>query len=164
MTEYEIKPLSLCCALSRRELRPGEQYFSVLTESPQGFVRLDFSAEAWTGPPDGAIGFWRSKVPESTGKKRVQLVDDSVLMDFFLRLDGAEEPYKKNFRYILALLLLRRKVLKLTSVERAVDKEVLVLRSPSSGEQHRVSNPGLSEEQLVAVQAEVEKVLQTQVE
>jgi hypothetical protein len=164
MTEYEIKPLSLRCALTGRELKPGESYYSVLDESPEGFQRKDYSAEAWTGPPDGAIGFWRAKVPESTGKKHAQLVDDSVIVEFFDRLAGDQDAYKVNFRYILALLLVRKKILKLTGAERERDREVLVLRSHATGEQHRVVNPELTEEQLNAVQAEVERVLQTQVE
>lgn len=164
MTEYEIQPLSLRCAQSGRELKPGEFYYSVLSESPEGFSRNDYSAEAWTGPRDGAIGFWRSKVPESTGKKHAQLVDDSVILEFFNRLSGEQEAYKINFRYILALLLVRKKVLKLVGVARDSDREVLVLRLPATGEQHRVVNPELTEEQLNAVQTEVERVLQTQVE
>jgi hypothetical protein len=145
-------------------LKPGEFYYSVLSESPAGFTRNDYSAEAWTGPPDGAIGFWRSKVPESTGKRHTQLVDDSVILEFFIRLAGEQEAYKINFRYILGLLLVRKKILKLVAAEREDDREVLVLRSPSTGEQHRVVNPELTEEQLNAVQTEVERVLQTQVE
>ncbi len=164
MTEYEIQPLSLRCAQTGRELKPGEFYFSVLSESPDGFSRNDYSADAWTGPPDGAIGFWRSKVPEPSGKRRAQLVDDSVILEFFNRLSGEHEAYKINFRYILALLLVRKKVLKLGAAERDGDREVLVLRSPTSGEQHRVVNPELTEEQLMAAQTEVERVLQTQVE
>jgi hypothetical protein len=164
MTEYEIQPPSLRCAQSGRELKPGELYYSVLSESPAGFTRSDFSADAWTGPPIGAIAFWLSKVPESAGKKRNQLVDDSVILEFFHRLAGEQEAYKINFRYIIGLLLVRKKLLKLASAERDGDRELLVLRSPSSGEQHRVVNPELTEEQLAAVQSEVEKVLQTQVE
>lgn len=164
MTEYEIQPLSLRCALSGRELKPGEFYYSVLSESPDGFRRNDYSAEAWTGPPDGAIGFWRSKVPETTAKRQSQLVDDSVILEFFQRLAGEQDAYKINFRYILGLLLVRKKVLKQAGAERDGDREVLVLRSPATGEHHRVVNPELTEEQLVAVQTEVERVLQTQVE
>ena len=164
MTEYEIQPFSLRCVLTGRELKPGEFYFSVLIESPEGFCRKDYSAEAWTGPPDGAIGFWRSKVPEATARKQSQLVDDSVLVEFFDRLAGEQDAYKVNFRYILGLLLVRKKILKLACAEREGDREVLVLRSPATGEQHRVVNPELTEEQLVAVQTEVERVLQTQVE
>lgn len=159
MTEYEIQPLSLHCAHTGRELKPGEAYFSVLTETPQGFARLDFAAEAWQGPPEGSIGFWRSKVPAETGGKRRQIVDDSVVMDFFERLDGAEDASKQNFRYILALLLLRKKLLKLAGVTRDGDRETLVLRAAAGGAEHRVLNPGLTEQELEAVQAEVQKIL-----
>lgn len=164
MTDYEIQPLSLRCALTGRELKAGEFYYSALRESPQGFVRQDYCVEAWAGPPEGVIGFWRSKVPEASATKRTQIVDDSVVLEFFHRLDGEQEAYKINFRYILALLLMRRKVLKLAGTERQDDREILILRSPSSGKQHRVVNPNLAEDQLVALQAEVERVLQTQVE
>ena len=159
MTEYEIQPLSLHCTQTGRELKPGEAYFSVLTETPQGFARLDYAAEAWHGPPEGSIGFWRAKVPAETGGKRRQMVDDSVIMEFFERLDGAEDATKQNFRYILALLLLRKKILKLAGVTHEGDRETLVLRGAAGGAEHRVLNPGLTEPQLEAVQAEVQKIL-----
>lgn len=160
MTDYEIQPLSLHCAQTGRELKPGETYFSALTLSPEGFRRLDYSAEVWQGPPDGTVAFWRSKVPSDSRGKRRQLVDDSVVLEFFERLDGAADATKQNFRYILALLLLRKKVLKLTSVLREGAGEILVLRAAASSAEHRVVDPGLTEVQLEAVQAEVEKVLQ----
>ena len=163
MTEYEIRPSTLCCARTGRELKPGEFYYSVLSETPEGFTRTDYALEAWTGPPDGIIGFWRSRVSESSSKRRFQPIDDSVIVQFFERLAGEEDSYKQNFRYILALLLMRRKILKLSEVARDAEGETLILRVAATGEEHRVSNPGLTEEQLVAVQAEVEKILQTSV-
>jgi hypothetical protein len=159
MTEYEIQPMSLHCAQTGRELKPGETYFSLLTETQQGFARLDYAAEAWQGPPEGSIGFWRSKVPAETGGRRRQIVDDSVVMEFFERLDGAEDATKQDFRYILALLLMRKKILKLAGVTREGDREILVLRTASGSTEHRVVNPGLTEPQLEAVQAEVQQIL-----
>ena len=162
MTEYEIQPLSLHCAQTRRELKPGEIYYSALTESPEGFRRLDYSAEVWQGPPDGTVAFWRSRVPSDSGGKRRQLVDDSVVLEFFERLEGAEDATKQNFRFILALLLLRKKILKLTKAVREGAGEIMVLRVAASGAEHRVVDPGLTEAQLEAVQAEVEKILRQQ--
>jgi hypothetical protein len=162
MTEYAIQPLSLRCAQTGREMKPGEVYYSVLSESPDGFVRTDFCAEAWTGPPPGAIGFWRSVVSQESRQRRT-LVDDSVLMDCFTRLAESDDAYKRNFRFILALLLMRRKVLKLAGSTRENGVDVLVLRAPASDEEHHVVNPDLTEEQLAAMQAEVEKVLHSSV-
>ena len=159
MTEYEIQPLSLICARSGRELKPGERYFSVLSESPQGFVRLDYAAEAWSDPPEGAIAFWRSTVPQPSAENRPPPVDTTAVMEFFEKLAGDEDPTKLNFRYILALLLLRKRLLKFATVEREGERETLVLRSSATREEHRVVNPGLSEEQLAAVQREVDRIL-----
>ncbi|MBI3462223.1 MAG: hypothetical protein HY000_04065 [Planctomycetes bacterium] len=162
MTEYEIQPLSLHCAQTGRELKPGETYYSALTESPEGFRRLDYSAEVWQGPPDRTVAFWRAKVPTDSGGKRRQMVDDSVVVEFFERLAGAEDATKLNFRYILALLLLRKKILKLTHVVHEEAREILVLRASAGATEHRVVNPGLTEPQLEAVQAEVDKILHQQ--
>src|SRR5262245_29176951 len=100
MTEYAIQPCSLRCSRTGREMEAGEIYYSVLTDSPNGFVRSDYCADAWEGPPAGAIGFWRSVVPAGTREHRT-IVGDSVLMDFFVRL-ADEDEYKRNFRFILA--------------------------------------------------------------
>jgi hypothetical protein len=164
MTEYEIQPLSLSCAQTGRPLKPGETYYSVLTDSSNGLTRLDFSAESWNGPPEGAIGYWRSRVPHREDKNRPQPVDDSVLVHFFKRLSGDREPARENFRYILALLLLRKKLLKLTGAAEEQGREVLFLRETATGEEHRVINPSLTEEQLIAVQMEAEKILQSPME
>ena len=88
-----------------------------------------------------------------------QPIDTSVIREFFERLAGEEDPTKQNFRYILALLLLRKKVLKFATVDRDGERETLVLRGSTTGEEHRVLNPGLSEEQLAAVQVEVDRIL-----
>lgn len=163
MTEYAIQPLSLRCAQTGRELKPGEVYYSVLSESPGGFVRTDYCAEAWAGPPEGAVGFWRSVVSQGVKERRAP-IDDSVLRECFVRLADADDPYKRSFRFILALLLLRRKALKLLGSTRDAGIDYLLLREPATGVEHRVIDPSLSDEQLAAMQTEVEKVLQSTLE
>jgi hypothetical protein len=163
MTEYAIQPLSLRCAETGRELKPGEPYYSVLSESPTGFVRTDYCSEAWRGPPEGAIGFWRSVVSRP-GNERRAVVDDSVLLDCFIRLAESDDAYKRNFRFILALLLLRKKAFKLVGSLREDGVDIIVLRAAVGGEEHRVIDPNLSEEQIATMQTEVEKVLQSSVE
>ena len=51
MTEYQIQPNTRRCAITGREFRPGETYFTALVEADGQFVRQDYSGEAWTGPP-----------------------------------------------------------------------------------------------------------------
>ena len=158
MTDYQIQPNSRRCFVSGRELKPGERFYSVLLEEAGRFVRREYSSEAWQGPPEGAFSFWAGKVParESEGRPPI---DDDMLLDCFARLEGQNEPARVNFRYVLALLLMRRKRLKFEDVRTENGQEVLRLRCPQTRSIHEVANPALSENEMEAVQDEVLQVL-----
>jgi hypothetical protein len=161
MRDYDIKPPSLHCAASGRVLQPGEPYYSVLAEAAEGFERRDFAADVWAGPPQGAIGFWRAKVPDLSGPKRPKPIDDGVLLNFFERLAGETDDMRIKFRYILALLLMRRKLVKLVDAASQQGRETIVVRVVVGGDEHQVVNPGLSEEQFADVQQQLEQLLQS---
>jgi hypothetical protein len=157
MTDYQIQPITRRCSVTGRELLPGERYFTALVTEGDHFRRDDFCPEAWHGPPSGAFSFWTGKVPPAAaGKPRI---DDDLLEECFHRLDGQTEPGRLNFRYVVALLLIRRKRLKFerTIVEEGMEK--IVLRCPRSGATYPVINPHLNDDQMSAVQDEVFKVL-----
>src|SRR5262249_51392869 len=114
--------------------------------------------DAWRGPPEGAFSFWSGRVP-ARGPERRPPVDDDMLLDCFARLEGQPEPARVNFRYVLALLLMRRKRLEVDEAPRADGREVLRLRCTQTKAVHEVVNPALGDDQLLAVQEEVLKVL-----
>jgi hypothetical protein len=158
MTEYQIQPNTRRCAITGRELRPGETYYTALLEAGGQFVRQDYSAEAWTGLPHDAFSFWSGRVPSDTEPSRPK-VDDDLLLECFERLEGETEPRRVSFRYIVALLLMRRKRLKFEEAKTESDHEVLLLRCARTGTKHQVVNPGMTEDEMAAVQEEVFKVL-----
>jgi hypothetical protein len=158
MMEYQIQPNTRRCALSGRELRPGEKFYSVLLEESGQLVRQDYSSEAWQGPPHGSFSFWAGRIPVGEEKRRAP-VDLEVLMDCLERLEGESEPARVNFRYIVALLLLRRKRLRFEQARMEGEQEVLLLQCVQTRNTYRVLNPGLTEEEMTTVQEEVFKVL-----
>lgn len=158
MTEYQIQPNTRRCALSGRELRPGEKFYSVLLEQGGKFLRQDYSSEAWQGPPHGSFSFWTGRIPEGEAENRTP-IDDDMLLDCLQRLEGETEPARVNFRYVVALLLMRRKRLRFDEARSEGDQEVLVLRCVRTRNLYRVLNPRLTEEEMAAVQEEVFKVL-----
>src|SRR4029077_907250 len=105
--DYQIQPNSRRCAVTGRELQPGERYYSALLEENHQFVRKDFASDAWQGPPTGAFGLWSGRVTAADAKARPRF-DDDLLEDCFGRLEGQTEPSRVNFRYVVALLLMRR--------------------------------------------------------
>jgi hypothetical protein len=158
MTDYQIQPNTRRCAASGRELLPGEKFCSVLIDEGGKFVRLDYAGDAWQGPPPNAFSFWTGRVPAAERGRRLR-IDDDLLLDCFQRLEGQTEPQRVNFRYVVALLLMRRKRLRFEEARTENEQEVLLLRCARTGTVHAVVHPRLTEEEMAAVQEEVFKVL-----
>ncbi len=158
MLEYQIQPSTRRCTVTGRELQPGEKVFSVLLDEGGKFIRKDFSAEAWQGPPPHAFSFWVGRVSSGDGKRRPP-IDDDLLLDCFQRLEGQIETEKVNFRFVLALLLMRRRRLKFEESRTEDGQEVLFLRCNKTGDHHRVVNPNLSEVEMASVQQDVFQAL-----
>jgi hypothetical protein len=146
--DFEVTHCSRQCAASGRTLAPGETYFSTLHIEAGRSVRRDCSAEEWRGAPEGAIAWWKAVVPRGDGSKP-KLAPQDVLPNLFAEL--AEQPDEADFRYVLGLLLMRRKILKLDETRRDSLGEILVLECPRRGEQYelRATTPDpLQTEQL----------------
>jgi hypothetical protein len=64
-----------------------------------------------------------------------------------------------SFRYVVGLLLMRRKRLKFDDVRTENDVEILRLRCGQTRQVHDVVNPALGDDEIQTVQDEVFKVL-----
>jgi hypothetical protein len=159
MTDYQIQAPTRRCTVSGRELRPGEKYHAVLLDEAGRLVRRDFAPDAWTGPPPGSLGHWTSRIPKDGEAARRPPIDDELLFECFHRLDGAMEPNQVHFRYVVALLLMRRKRFKFEDIHKDAAGETLTLRDTRTGDRYYVADPGLTEEAMTAVQDEVFQVL-----
>ena len=159
MTDYHLQATTRRGHATGRELRPGEKYVTALLDEAGKFVRRDFAPEAWAGPPENAIGHWAARVPHAGEAPKRPPIDDDMLAECFHRLDGADDPSRVQFRYVVALLLMRRKRFKFEDVTKDAAGETLLLRDTRTGERFGVADPGLTEEAMAAVQDEVFRVL-----
>jgi hypothetical protein len=158
MAEYDIAAPSRACTATGRELAAGEPFVAVLLDEAGKFVRKDYAAAAWPGPPDRYVAFWTGKVPPAD-RPRKPTFNDDLLVEWFQHLAGNPDPARQNIRYVVALLLMRRKRLKFEDVRRQNGADVLVLRDARSGARHEIADPRLSEAEIVAVQDEVFQAL-----
>jgi hypothetical protein len=155
VADYEIQGPTRMCAATGRELKPGDRFCAVLAERDGRFVRTDYAASNWPGPPADALAHWSGRVP-TTDRPQKPVVNDELLMDCLTRLDGATEPGQIRFRYVVALLLMRRKRLKFEDAKRdAEGRDVLVLRDAKSGERSDVIDPRLTDDETASVQNDV---------
>ena len=175
------------CAGCSAELPPGAACWAALVEvqsSPAApndsktpgspWQRMNFCPECWsTGRrPTGAVemfSYWKTVVPE-TQKKARTFVDDSVLLDLFNRLAEREEILDLRFRFVLALLLMRKRLLKYESTSplseelRAKFTDITPLpeawnMTQRGGNSVMVLNPHLTAEQIGEVSQQLSGIL-----
>lgn len=174
---FEIARSTGVCAASGRKIEVGERYVAVLAEreGDEALVRLDFDQREWKRgsrpkPPLRLFGSWIATMTAPDAKKR-PLIDDNALLDLFDQLDGVEEPRRVSFRYVLALLLIRKRLLKYEETRRdhiggrpvMVVKRAGSTRAALSTPEAEVVDPGMDEqavaeaiEQLRSIMAGVE--------
>jgi len=163
MDEWEInKPLGQCCGTGRK-IDYGEEYFGALVETGEGLQRRDFCADYWESEKPDVFCYWRSKLPHPDQKKQI-FVDDEMLMAFFERLEKETEREKVNFRFVLALILMRKRRLKYDATRVEDGKEIWRLRivgEKSAARRIEVINPHLDEEQIEQLSSQIGQILQT---
>jgi hypothetical protein len=160
MDEWEIdKPVGTCYGTGRK-IEYSEEYYGALVETEQGLQRRDFCADYWQSQKPEVFCFWKSKLPQP-GQKKAQFIDDDMLMAFFDRLAEETEQEKVNFRFVLALVLMRKRRLKYDSSEVENDKEIWRLRITGEKEIVSVINPHLDEAQIEQLSSQIGEILQT---
>lgn len=110
LLDFEVQRCTRRCAASDREIAPGEPCYSVLEVHGAEVVRRDYAPEAWGGAPAAALGWWKTTVPKPNTNK-VTLAPNEVLLALFDEL--ADQPERQDLRYVLTLLLVRRRVLRI---------------------------------------------------
>lgn len=112
--EYQISKLTGRCRSCNQELPVGGEFVATVHETPQELLREDWCLPCWQARPAGGngdvIAEWRARVPARQEKKKL-FVDDEVLVQFFQRLADSQEPERVCFRFVLALVLMRKKIL-----------------------------------------------------
>ncbi len=159
--EYQFRPLGKTCAGTGQPLAPGELCTSVVVERNGELIRLDYSNDGWTGPPDGMIGLWTAQVPPAA-VIHASRVDPEILLRFFEQLLETGNPAHNRMLYVVALYLLQRRRFRLEGTR--VDDGVQYLQLIGSrGEgPFDVCDQQLPEDEVKALQAELNQQLSEQ--
>jgi hypothetical protein len=178
MQEYSITKCTRRCAVSQRALQPGESYFSLIMPAGEDVSRLDIAASHWTEPLNGTIAWWRCKMPDAAVAKKLRPAPSGVLLDTLT--DLLQRPGKEALAYLLAVLLMRRRVLQedrslledsppLAATGSAMDESATEtighswnLVCPADGRQWHVPVVAPNAEQSTALQAELKELLFTE--
>ncbi|MBE6428379.1 MAG: hypothetical protein E7028_07365 [Planctomycetaceae bacterium] len=113
MEDYSLPAGSSCeCCVTHRKFYPGEEYVSVLFEGGGNCVRKDYSLEAWQShAPEKYLAMWKTRAPSQTEPRKSRTAINDLLLAMFDQLrESGETPDKL---YVLSLLLVRRRIMRL---------------------------------------------------
>ncbi len=156
--QWELEGTTGRCAATGRAFEEGEEFYTVLFEQGESFTRADYSLEGWTEPPERAFCYFKTRVPVKEKKKKL-LVDNELLINFFARLADETEPVRVQFRFVLALILMRKRLLRYETTVNQDGVEVWEMTLPRDQSPHRVVNPHLTDDQIEAVSRELTAIL-----
>ena len=111
---YSVTPPTGVCATTGRAFVPGDAYVAALVDDGGDgpLRRADFDAGAWDAgarPSSGQVfATWRCVTPKPEEKHR-RVIGDDQLMDIFEQMDDGIKGRAGVFRYLVALMLVRRR-------------------------------------------------------
>jgi hypothetical protein len=160
------------CFVTGAAFAPGERCVAALVERDEGvpLERIDYSLSGWDNrgfaPLAGGaryFGVWRfAYTPTITAKKA--LLSDDELLDLFEQLGSATQEKQIAFRYVLTLLLVRKRLLRMMGTKpRMQDRPALMLVVPKGSTAEvaptEVVDPGLTDAAVAEVIEQVGQLI-----
>ncbi len=156
------RPGSLCTAC-QRPIEPGQEIVATVRDDSDELVRRDFCTGCWSNElaqDPNVVGVWRTRIPQPPEKKKL-LVDDSILVNLCERLAGTDAPAKINFRYVLALVLWRKKLLVYDRMQKLNDgSEVWKMHFKGSDQVHEVIDPKMDDLKIAEVSGQLSQIME----
>ena len=152
------RPMGTCAACGQK-IEPESKFMAVLMETSAGFQRTDYCLNCWsTANREPVVAFWQTTMPRPEQKKKL-FVDDTVLCELFERLADVREPAKVNFRFVLGLILMRKRLVIYETTRREGERETWAVRMKGKQEQLDLVNPRLDEAQMKEVSGQLGEIL-----
>jgi hypothetical protein len=161
MTEWDIQSRGDACTACQRPFADKEAYHTLLSVDGTRYARRDLCGACFASTPrDGVISYWQGeyKLPPPPPPEAIQKESAETLLR---KLVESTDPSHAATRYILAVMLERKRILKHRDTVREEDgDDLLVYEHARTGESFTLPDPHLRLDQLAHVQEEVAALLQ----
>jgi hypothetical protein len=121
MSDWKFRRRQGWCSACETRFAEGDRHVSALLIQGEELCREDHCLACFgQRSSQGDLFFWYTR---HHAKKRALALDLSTLEQLFLQLEGRLEPRVRELRYVLCLLLMRKRRLKLDRVLRGSEGE-----------------------------------------
>ena len=165
MTEWNIQSRAHACGACGRSFHDQEHYHTLLFDEKAAFRRLDVCQACWQkqfsdGARDrkGFVSYWQGvyEAPAPAADPIQKENAESLLR----KLIELNDPQYVPAAYILAVMLERKRLLKIKEQLHRDGQRVFIYEQPKSGDLFTIVDPNLQLNQLEAVQHDVGALLE----
>ena len=161
---WSIKSRAHACSITEQKFEDGERFYTVLFPDPEssGYLRKDFSEEAWEQRDESdekPFSFWNSIYQAPTKEESVEVTEESP-EDLLRRLVEEDESHTENVRYILAVMLERKKLLVEADSQTTPTGVIRIYEHRKTGDVFIVKDPNIPLSEIESVQQEIVDLLE----
>ncbi|MEM6916984.1 MAG: hypothetical protein AAF491_10510 [Verrucomicrobiota bacterium] len=165
--DWKIRSTHAKCELTGEDFVDGQQFYTCIFEDPdpasEGFLRRDYAIESWEKVREeispAPFSFWKSTYKAPIVEEDESAIPDNSAEGMLQRFIEEDDPKTENARYILALMLERKKVLVPTDSKETETRKLLFYEYDATGDVIVVADPGLKLDEIESVQLEVAELL-----
>lgn len=162
MSDWKIRRLRGECAKCERAFETdGERILTQVRLDGDDLVREDHHPECWEEPAD-AIFWWATRF--AVKAKSTLALDFELIERLFFQLEGRSEDKIRELRYLLCLMLMRKRRLKLVKVHRGKEGEAMLVRQPRRKQEWRVFVYDFEPERIDVLRGELASLLDGEIE
>ena len=160
MTEWDIQSRADACAACQRPFTDKEAYHTFLRMEASGYHRRDLCGTCYLDAPrDGVLSYWQGEY-KSPPPPLPEAIEKETAETLLRKLVESTDPAHAAARYILAVMLERKRVLKHRDTVREQNgNELLVYEHARTGESFTIPDPHLRLDQLAQVQQQITTAL-----
>lgn len=166
MTDWNIQARAHACQNCQKPFADKQPYRTLLFDHRSSYARLDLCEPCWTErssspQPDDRpmVSQWQgvfARPPAAPPDPIQKETAESLLR----RLVALNDPSYASACFVLAVMLERKRLLKVKAQDRKEGRRVIVYEDPRTGDLFTVPDPGLRLDQLEPLQHEVMRLLQ----
>lgn len=160
---WSIRSRSHQCALSGRPFVEGEVFHTAIYFDPEtgGYLRRDVGLDAWKAElaERTPIAYWRTTYTPHVTEQRPEVTSKESAMALLQRFVEEDEPQTEDARYILALMLERKRILSPTASKETEQGKMLFYENKKTSEVFMIRDPELRLDELAQMQDEVAMLL-----
>ena len=165
LSDWNIQSRGHQCHLCEQAFEDGAGYHTVLAHENHEYLRRDICHACWEQQGEGAaerkgsISHWQGtyEAPPEAPPDAIQKATAESLLRKLLETGDARW---REASYILAVMLERKRILKVKEQLRKESGRVFVYEQPKSGDLFTIPDPDLKMEELEQVQIEVAALLE----